>query len=131
MVRYYVISSGVHPSVCLYIRSSVPSSVPFPIDNLSICTRKFFKFAYILLSGMSGMRLLMGKNPFIFNSFCPCHTGKTVSGISFLYYLRYLSETSQLCASSNDTYCDKEPSLRLFQFMSYLPLISQKNVFDL
>ena len=33
----------------------------FPIDNLSIYAQNFFKFAYILLLGMSGMGLLMGK----------------------------------------------------------------------
>ena len=33
----------------------------FPIDNLSIYAQIFFKFAYILLLGMSGMGLLMGK----------------------------------------------------------------------
>ena len=33
----------------------------FPIDNLSIYAQNFFNFAYILLLGMSGMGLLMGK----------------------------------------------------------------------
>ena len=43
------------------VRMSVRPSAPVPIDNLSICSRIFFSnFAYILLSGMSGMGLLMG-----------------------------------------------------------------------
>ena len=43
---------------CLSVR---PCS-PFPIDNLSIYSRNFFSnFAYILISAMSGMGLLMGK----------------------------------------------------------------------
>ena len=59
---YYVIPFGVCPSVCLSVR---PCS-PFPIDNLSIYSRNFFNFAYILLLAMSGMGLLMGKiRPFL------------------------------------------------------------------
>ena len=56
---YYVIPFGVCPSVR-------PCS-PFPIDNLSIYSRNFFSnFAYISLSAMSGMGLLMGKiRPFL------------------------------------------------------------------
>ena len=53
---YYVIPFGVCPSV----RPSVRACSPFPIDNLSI-HGIFSNFAYILLSAMSGMRLLMGK----------------------------------------------------------------------
>ena len=46
----------------LYLSVSVRSCSPFPIDNLSI----FSNFAYILLSAMSGMGLLMGKiRPFL------------------------------------------------------------------
>ena len=47
---------------CLSVR---PCS-PFPIDNLSIIHGFFSNFAYILLSAMSGMGLLMGKiRPFL------------------------------------------------------------------
>ena len=54
----------------LYLSVSVSPSVrqcsPFPIDNLSIYSRIFSNFAYILLSAMSGMGLLMGKiRPFL------------------------------------------------------------------
>ena len=38
-------------------------------------------------------------------------------------------ETLQICFTSKVTYCDKEPSLLPFQFMSYLPLIDLKNGF--
>ena len=43
--------------------------------------------------------------------------------------MEYLNETLQICWSSKVTYCDKEPSLLPFQFMSYLPLIDLKNGF--
>ena len=55
----------------LYPSVSVRPSAPFPIDNLSIYSRNFSNFAYILLSAMSGMGLLMGKiRPFL-RSYCP------------------------------------------------------------
>ena len=38
-------------------------------------------------------------------------------------------EGLQICFTSKVTYCDKEPSLLPFQFMSYLPLIDLKNGF--
>ena len=48
---------------CLSVCPSVRPSAPFPIDNLSIYSRNF---AYILLTAMSGMGLLMGKiRPFL------------------------------------------------------------------
>ena len=54
----------LYPSVS--VRSSVRPCSPFPIDNLSIYSRNFSNFAYILLSAMSGMGLLMGKiRPFL------------------------------------------------------------------
>ena len=43
--------------------------------------------------------------------------------------MKYLNETLQICFTSKVTYCDKEPSLLPFQFMSYLPLIDLKNGF--
>ena len=49
----------LYPSVS--VRPSVRPCSPFPIDNLSIYSRNFSNFAYILLSAMSGMGLLMGK----------------------------------------------------------------------
>ena len=46
----------------------------------------FSNFAYILLLGMSGMGLLMGKiRPFLTVT-ALVHPGKTVSGVLFLYY---------------------------------------------
>ena len=59
---YYVIPFGVCPSV----RPSVRPCSPFPIDNLSIYSRNFFKFCIHMLSAMSGVGLLMGKiRPFL------------------------------------------------------------------
>ena len=51
----------------LYLSVSVRPCSPFPIDNLSIFIHGIFSnFAYILLSAMSGMGLLMGKiRPFL------------------------------------------------------------------
>ena len=43
--------------------------------------------------------------------------------------MEYLNETLQICFTSKVTYCNKEPSLLPFQFMSYLPLIDLKNGF--
>ena len=51
---------------CLSVCPSVRPCSPFPIDNLSIYSRYFSNFAYILLLAMSGMGLLMGKiRPFL------------------------------------------------------------------
>ena len=43
--------------------------------------------------------------------------------------MEYLNETLQICFTSKVTYCDKEPTLLPFQFMSNLPLIDLKNGF--
>ena len=75
------------------------------------------------------MGSLMGKYVNFIQSYCPCSYRKKVSGVLFPDYLRYHNETLQLCLSTKVTYYDKETSLRLFQFMSYLPLIDPKNVF--
>ena len=43
--------------------------------------------------------------------------------------MEYLNITSQICFTSKVTYCDKEPSLLPFLFVSYPTLIELKNVF--
>ena len=54
----------LYPSVS--VRPSVRPCSPFPIDNLSIYSRNFFKFCIHIVIGMSGMGLLMGKiRPFL------------------------------------------------------------------
>ena len=59
--------------------------------------RIFSNFAYILLLGVSGMGLLMGKiGPFSME-LLPFLPLKMVSGLLFFYCLRYLNETSQIC----------------------------------
>ena len=63
-------ATKVWRGIMLYLSVSVRPSVrpcsPFPIDNLSIYSRNFSNFAYILLSAMSGMGLFMGKiRPFL------------------------------------------------------------------
>ena len=47
VARYYVIPFGVCPSV----RPSVRPCSPFPIDNLSIYSRNFFKFCIHIVIG--------------------------------------------------------------------------------
>ena len=57
---------GIMLYLSVPVRPSVRPCSPFPIDNLSIYSRNFSNFAYILLSAMSGMGLLMGKiRPFL------------------------------------------------------------------
>ena len=117
---------------CPYVRPYVRPSAPFTIDNWSICSWIFFKFCIHIVIRDEWYGIVIGQNPSIFNRVTAfVHTGKIVSGILILCYLRYLNETSHLCLSSKVTYCDKEPSRRLFQFISYLPLVDSKNVFDL
>ena len=53
VAEYYVIPIGV----CPYVRAHCT----IPIDNLSIHSWNFFQFCIYILSGLSGMELLMGK----------------------------------------------------------------------
>ena len=55
---YYVIPFGVCPS-------------PFPIDNLSIYSRNFFKFCIHNVIGNEWYGIVNGQNPSIFNGYCP------------------------------------------------------------
>ena len=89
----------------------------------------FSNFAYILSLRMGGMGLLMGKiGPFL-TELLPLFIMEKQFLAYYTFTIWYLNETSQLCLSSKVTHCDREPSLRLFQFRSYLPLIDPKNVF--
>ena len=63
VARYYVIPFGVCPSV----RPSVRPCSPFPIDNLSIYSRNFFKFCIHIVIGDEWYGILNGQNPSIFN----------------------------------------------------------------
>ena len=93
--------------------------------------RIFSNFEYILLLGMSGMGLLMGKiRPFSMEllPFLPLKNGFWPV---IFYCLWYLNETSQICWTAQVTYYNEGPSLLPFQFMSYPPLINLENVFDL
>ena len=79
---YYVIPLGVCPSVRLSIR---PCS-PFPIDNLSIYSRNFFKFCIHIVIGDEWYGIVNGQNPSIFNGVTALfRIGKMVSGLLFLY----------------------------------------------
>ena len=92
---------------CLSVRPFVRPCSPFPIDNLSIYSRNFFKFCIHIVIGDEWYGIVNGQNPSIFNGvtalFC---IGKMVSGLLFLYYSWYLNETSQICCTSKVTYCD-------------------------
>ena len=63
VARYYVIPFGVCPSV----RPSVRPCSPFPIDNLSIYSRNFFKFCIHIVIGDEWYGIVNGQNPSIFN----------------------------------------------------------------
>ena len=68
---------------CLSVR---PCS-PFPIDNLSIYSRIFFKFCIHIVIGDEWYGIVNGHNPSIFNGVTALfRIGKMVSGLLFLYY---------------------------------------------
>ena len=98
---------SVRPSVCPSVRPSVRPCSPFPIDNLSIYSRNFFKFCIHIVIGDEWYGIVNGQNPSIFNGVTALfRIGKMVSGLLFLYYSWYLNETSQICCTSKVTYCD-------------------------
>ena len=67
---------------CLSVR---PCS-PFPIDNLSIYSRNFFKFCIHIVIGDEWYGIVNGQNPSIFNGVTALfRIGKMVSGLLFLY----------------------------------------------
>ena len=73
-------------SVRQSVRPSLRPCSPFPIDNLSIYSRIFFKFCIHIVIGDEWYGIVNGQNPSIFNGvtalFC---IGKMVSGLLFLY----------------------------------------------
>ena len=94
-------------SVRLSVRPSVRPCSPFPIDNLSIYSRNFFKFCIHIVIGDEWYGIVNGQNPSIFNGVTALfRIGKMVSGLLFLYCSWYLNETSQICCTSKVTYCD-------------------------
>ena len=73
-------------SVCPSVRPSVRPSAPFPIDNLSIYSRNFFKFCIHIVNGDEWYGIVNGQNPAIFNGVTALfRIGKMVSGLLFLY----------------------------------------------
>ena len=73
-------------SVRLSVRPSVRPSAPFPIDNLSIYSRIFFKFCIHIVIGDEWYGIVNGQNPSIFNRVTALfRVGKMVSGLLFLY----------------------------------------------
>ena len=67
---------------CLSVR---PCS-PFPIDNLSIYSRIFFKFCIHIVIGDEWYGIVNGQNPSIFNGVTALfRIGIMVSGLLFLY----------------------------------------------
>ena len=75
----------LYPSVS--VRPSVRPSAPFPIDNLSIYSRNFFKFCIHIVIGDEWYGIVNGQNPSIFNGVTALfRIGKMVSGLLFLYY---------------------------------------------
>ena len=71
---------------CLSVRPSVRPCSPFPIDNLSIYSRNFFKFCIHIVFGDEWYGIVNGQNPSIFNGVTALfRIGKMVSGLLFLY----------------------------------------------
>ena len=62
------------------VRPSVRPCLPFPIDNLSIYSRNFFKFCIHIVIGDEWYGIVNGQNPSIF-----IRIGKMVSGLLFIY----------------------------------------------
>ena len=92
---------------CLSVRPFVRPCSPFPIDNLSIYSRNFFKFCLHIVISDEWYGIVNGQNPSIFNGVTALfRIGKMVSGLLFLYCSWYLNETSQICCTSKVTYCD-------------------------
>ena len=80
-------SVSVRPSVRRSVRPSVRPCSPFPIDNLSIYSRNFFKFCIHIVIGDEWYGIVNGQNPSIFNGVTALfRIGKMVSGLLFLYY---------------------------------------------
>ena len=74
----------LYPSVS--VRPSVRPCSPFPIDNLSIYSRNFFKFCIHIVIGNEWYGIVNGQNPSIFNGVTALfRIGKMVSGLLFLY----------------------------------------------
>ena len=72
---------------CLSVCPSVRPCSPFPIDNLSIYSRNFFKFCIHIVIGDEWYGIVNGQNPSIFNGVTALfRIGKMVSGLLFLYY---------------------------------------------
>ena len=75
----------------LYPSVSVRPCSPFPIDNLSIYSRNFFKFCIHIVIGDEWCGIVNGQNPSIFNGVTALfRIGKMVSGLLFLYCSQYL-----------------------------------------
>ena len=72
---------------CLSVCPSVRPCSPFPIDNLSIYSRNFFKFCIHIVIRDEWYGIVNGQNPSIFNGVTALfRIGKMVSGLLFLYY---------------------------------------------
>ena len=71
---------------CLSVCPSVSPCSPFPINNLSIYSRNFFKFCIHIVTGDEWYGIVNGQNPSIFNGVTALfRIGKMVSGLLFLY----------------------------------------------
>ena len=86
-LRCLSVCPSVRPSVCPSVRPFVRPCSPFPIDNLSIYSRNFFKFCIHIVIGDEWYGIVNGQNPSIFNGVTALfRIGKMVSGLLFLYY---------------------------------------------
>ena len=86
-LRCLSVCPSVRPFVRLSVRPYVRPCSPFPIDNLSIYSRNFFKFCIHIVIGDEWYGIVNGLNPSIFNGVTALfRIGKMVSGLLFLYY---------------------------------------------
>ena len=58
---------GIMLYLSVSVRPSVHPCSPFPIDNLSIYSRNFFKFCIHIVIGEEWYGIVNGQNPSIFN----------------------------------------------------------------
>ena len=79
-------SVSVRLSVRPSVSPAVRPSAPFPIDNLSIYSRIFFKFCIHIVISDEWYGIVNGQNSSIFNGVTALfRIGKMVSGLLFLY----------------------------------------------
>ena len=86
-MAFYTLPLKCGEVLCYTLRCpSIRPCSPFPIDNLSIYSRNFFKFCIHIVISDEWYGIVNGQNPSIFNGVTALFgIGKMVSGLLFLY----------------------------------------------